>query len=76
MSKKIISIYEIISFQENLSKETLEVSEEIFENLEIHSINHQGDSILVEMTHDCLFDFVVFFADQTIKKLNNKYDKK
>ena len=76
MSKKIISIYEIITFQENLSKETLEVSEEIFENLKIHSFNHQGDSILVKMTHDCLFSFVAFVADQSIKKLNKKYDKK
>lgn len=67
MSKTKISVYEIIPFQENLSKETLKVSEEIFENLKIQPFTHQGDSIIIEMTHDCLFSFVAFVVDMTKK---------
>jgi hypothetical protein len=75
MDKKIIKIYDIFSTH-GITADTLELSKEIFENHEIQPFPHQGDSILVEMAHDCFFSFLVFVADQSIKKINKKYDKK
>ena len=40
MSKINISVYEVIPFQANLSKETLELSKAIFDNLKIQSFTH------------------------------------
>jgi len=73
MSKTTIRVYDIIPTQENMTKETLELSEEIFENLKSLPLRHQGDTICLEMSHDCLFSFVVFVADQSIKKSKKKY---
>jgi len=75
MSKTTIRVYDIIPTQEIMTKETLELSGEIFENLKSLPFTHQGDIVCLEMSHDCLFSFVVFVADQSIKKLNKKYDK-
>lgn len=75
MEQKTFKIYDLIPTQENMTKDTLELSEEIFENLKPLPFTHQGDTVCLEMSHDCLFSFVVFVADQSIKKQNKKYDK-
>ena len=68
MNKETISVYDMIPFQEDITPENIEITNLVFETIKNPLFHSQGDSVLLEVRHDCIYQLVYHVVRETLKR--------
>jgi hypothetical protein len=72
MKNKIYTIYHFISPPSNITHESVEISNKVFEKMRNLTFESQTDSITIEMTYDSFHSFVFFVVENTINVMKKE----
>ncbi len=68
MIKETISVYDLISFQDEITPKNIEITNSVFETIKNPVLNSQGDSVLLEVSHDCIYQLVYHVVREALKR--------
>ena len=68
MIKETISVYDLISFQDEITPKKIEITNSVFETIKNPLLHSQGDSVLLEVGHDCIYELVYHVVREALKR--------
>jgi hypothetical protein len=68
MNKETISVYDLIPFQDDITPKNIEITNLVFETIKNPLLHSQGDSVLLEVSHDCIYQLVYHVVRETLKR--------
>ena len=68
MNKETISVYDLIPFQDDIAPKNIEITNLVFETIKNPLLHSQGDSVLLEVSHDGIYQLVYHVVRETLKR--------
>jgi hypothetical protein len=68
MNKETIAVYDLIPFQDDITPKNIEITNLVFETIKNPLLNNQGDSVHLDVSHDCIYQLVYHVVTETLKR--------